>query len=50
MAKYRFDDTYEKVYEYDEEARAYIFCGSYLAYGITPEMSQEKQLQLVEED
>ena len=50
MEKYRFDDAYEKVYEYDEAAQAYVFCGSYLAYGINSKMSEEEQLRIVEND
>ena len=50
MDKYRFDDAYEKVYEYNEDAQAYVFCGSYIAYGITAQMSEEEQLRIVEND
>jgi len=48
--KYRFDDAYEKVYEYDVDSNAYIFTGSYLAYGITAKMSDEQKTQIVEND
>ena len=31
---YRFDDAYESVYEYDENAGAYVYLMSYLSAGI----------------
>ena len=46
--KYRFDDAYGKVYEYDEGACAYIYIGSYLAFGITAKMSEKKQISKVQ--
>jgi len=49
MEKYRFDDAYQKVYEYDEESSAYIHCGSYFAYGIKPKMSYEQKKRIAEE-
>jgi len=48
MNKYRFDDAYSKVYEYDEECNAYIFVGSYIAYGINAKMSEEEKTHIVE--
>jgi len=33
--EYRFDNAYQKIYKYDEEQQAYLFFGSYFAYGIT---------------
>lgn len=46
---YRFDDAYEKVYRLD--AGAYIFRGSYLAYGINSNMTdEEKTLEVEEQD
>ena len=48
MEKYRFDDAYEKVYKYDEDSHAYIFCGSYIIYGITSEMSEERKTNKVQ--
>ena len=47
--KYRFDDAYETVYVYDEDAKAYLSCGSYYAYGITSDMTEEEQIRIVEE-
>ena len=49
MDKYRFDDVYEKVYEYNDDAQAYIHCGSYLAYNITAKMSESEKIQAVKE-
>jgi len=48
--KYRFDDAYGAVYEYDEDSDAYIFCGKYHIYGIHPDMSEEEKIRLVESD
>jgi len=45
--RYRFDDAYRKVYEYDEDARAYIHIGSYLTFGITAKMSDKTKAQIV---
>lgn len=50
MEKYRFDDAYGKVYEYNADARAYIHIGSYAAFGITTKMSEEKQIATVERE
>jgi len=50
MDKYRFDDAYGKVYEYDETQRAYIFCGTYFAYGIKANMPESKKVLLVEKN
>jgi len=44
--KYRFDDAYEKVYEYDGKG-AYVFCGSYLAYGIEKNMTEAEKVEIV---
>jgi hypothetical protein len=44
---YRFDDAYEKVYEYDRERSAYVFFATYLALGIKPKMRNKTKLQLV---
>ena len=44
--KYRFDDAYEKVYEYDAESQA-IHIGSYFWFSITADMSdKEKEGQI----
>jgi len=48
MEKYRFDDAYGKVYEYDANANAYIHCGSYLSFGITASMSEREKINRVE--
>ena len=50
MDSLRFDDAYQKVYEYDSKARAYVFLGSYFAYGIGPDMSEERKRETVEKD
>jgi len=47
MEKYRFDDAYGAVYEYSEESHAYIFCGKYGIYGLTPEMTDEEKGEMM---
>jgi len=48
--KYRFDDTYEKVYEYDKDAAGFVFIGSYFAFGINSDMSEAEKTRIVYED
>lgn len=48
MEKYRFDDAYQKVYEYDESAKCYVNIGSYFAFGIDAGMSESEKTQIVE--
>ena len=43
----RFDDAYGKVYE--REGDAYVFIGTYLAYGINADMSDSEKQSIVEE-
>jgi len=40
--KYRFDDAFEKVYEY--ENGIYTFIGNYLAFGINKNMTDEEKI------
>lgn len=49
MRKYRFDNAYEKVYRYSKENHAYIYIGSYIAYGITKKMSYKQAVKKVEQ-
>lgn len=49
MEKYRFDDVWEKVFEYNHDA-GYVFIGSYYAFGITADMTYEDKAQIVYED
>jgi len=44
---YRFDDGYKRVYEWDEKAQAYLFIGTYLALGITAQMSDKEKSKIV---
>jgi hypothetical protein len=48
VKKYRFDDAYSKVYEYDENAMAYIFIGTYYAFGIKTNMQEKEKIEKVE--
>lgn len=48
MERFRFDDAYGKVYEYDESAAAYIFYGSYFACGIDKSMDYDEAVKAVE--
>ena len=49
MKEYRFDDAYGKVYGYDRDSKSYIFRGTYHAYGLTPNMTDEEKTREVEE-
>ena len=48
MDRFRFDDNYEKIYEY--ENGAYVFIGSYFSYGITKKMKDAKKIKIIEEE
>ena len=48
IEQYRFDDAYEKVYEYDNGT--YIYFGSYFGLGITSEMSDDEKIEKCEEE
>ena len=48
--KYRFDDAYEKVYEYDKDSNSYINIGSYHAFGIDKSMTETEMIETVESD
>ena len=48
MERYRFDDAYGNVYEYNGSAMAYLFMGSYFAFGITAKMSDAKKRRIVD--
>ena len=50
MEKYRFDDTYQKVYEYDNEGKCYLFVGTYFAFGISASMPTNKKIRIVTEE
>ncbi len=50
MDRYRFDDAYCKVYEYDSSRKAYLFLGSYYAFEITARMTTRKKVRIVERD
>lgn len=50
MDRYRFDDAYEKVFEYDAGAKGYVFIGSYIAFDINTKMSEAEQTQIVEDE
>jgi hypothetical protein len=44
MKRFRFDDACEKVYEYDEDAQAYVFYASYFACEIEANMSENEKI------
>ena len=50
MEKYRFDDAYGAVYEYDKDSNAYIFCGKYHVFGITPDMDDAEKTRIVDKE
>jgi len=45
MDKYRFDDSYEKVFELDRDY--YLFIGTYRSFGIDPGMEDSKKEEIV---
>ena len=47
MNKFRFDDAYKKVYEYDDDNKCYLFYGTYYACGITADMSNTEKNNIV---
>lgn len=47
--KYRFDNAYQKVYEYDKELHCYIFIGMYSAFDITLGMCELEKIEQVED-
>lgn len=47
---YRFDDAYERIYEYSHENDAYIFIGTYVTYSITRDMSDAEKVAHVNAD
>jgi len=49
MDKYRFDDAYEKVYEYLPEQHAYIFYCTYYQADIKKSDSEAKKIEKVED-
>ena len=50
MEKYRFDDDYEKVYIYDNSANAYVFIGSYFAFGLQWTMTDTTMISIVDSE
>lgn len=46
--KYRFDDAYEAVYEFNKAANAYIHIGSFLAFNIDSDDSEQDMIAKVE--
>jgi len=49
MEKFRIDNAYGAVYELNESEDAYVFCGKFHTFGITPYMTEDKQLKRIEE-
>ena len=49
MEKFRFDNAYENIYEYDGEANGYVYIGSYLGFGINSAMDESTKIMMVEE-
>ena len=48
QCKFRIDNSYEKIYIYDNGA--YYFYSSFFAIGITADMTEKQQLEIIEED
>jgi len=48
MEKYRFDDAYEKVYQYVDGD--YMFIGNYLAFGIDQSQTDAWKSQIIEQE
>jgi len=45
--RYRFDEAFEKVYEYEDGA--YFFIGTYLGFGLDKSMTDEEKTAILEE-
>lgn len=48
IKKYRFDDSYSKVYEYDRNQNAYIFIGTYFSFNIDKDSSEAEKIVRIE--
>lgn len=48
--KYRFDDTYQKVFEYSAEHSAYIYVSTYTQSGIGSRWSEERKVRKMEKN
>ena len=44
--RFRFDDSYEKIFQYDVLAGCYLFLGNYRAFGIKKEMSDQVKIDI----
>ena len=44
---YRFDDAYGSVYEYDDDANAYVYLMSYLSAGIDSTQALSTKVQRI---
>lgn len=47
---YRFDDAYQKVYEYSPQQNAYIYVSSYAQSGINGDWTEEQKAQQMEKN
>ena len=50
MEKYRFDDAYGKVYEYDKNRGVYLFIGTYYAFSIKSYMTDKRKTSIVDKE
>jgi hypothetical protein len=48
--RYRFDDAYQKVYEYSAEHDAYIYVSTYVKSGIDGRWGEERKVQQMEKN
>ena len=46
--KYRFDRPAHTVYEYSEDAGAYLYIGGYINFGIKPSDSKKQMIRRVD--
>ena len=49
MERFRFDNAYGKVFEFDKSQDAYVFVGTYIAFGINSKMSDDQKKEIVTE-
>lgn len=48
--RYQFNNAYGTIYEYDENARAYVFIGKYIQFGIRKKWGYKKKASCVEQN
>lgn len=45
--RFRFDDQYKTIYEYDEQSNTYLFFGKYEFFGLSTDMNDEEKTEIL---